>query len=63
MTTTRTPQQIDAEIRALRLRIRRLRAERRAAELGEDERKLLRLAASEWDAEGEEEDMQEPRHE
>ena len=42
--TTKTPQQIDAEIEALKARIRRLRIQRKVAELAEAERKLLELA-------------------
>ena len=41
---TRRPQQIAAEIEALRARIRRLRLERKVVALAESERKLLRLA-------------------
>ena len=44
--TTRTVTQIDAEIEALRARIRRLRLERKAGELASNERRLMQVARS-----------------
>lgn len=42
--TTRTVTQIDAEIEALRARIRRLRLERKVGELASNERRLMQVA-------------------
>ena len=41
---TRTPKSIEAEIEALKARIRRLRLERKVAELAQAEAELLRIA-------------------
>ena len=44
MVTNRTPEQVDAEIEALKVRIRRLRLERKAAVLVQVENELLAFA-------------------
>ena len=41
---TRTAAQVDAEIEALRARIRRLRLERKASQLATNERRLMQVA-------------------
>ncbi len=55
---TRTTTQVDAEIEALRARIRRLRLERKASELATNEERLMRVARATGDSNAAEADAE-----